>query len=167
MRALSTLYIQRMAIAVLLLLTLSLQLEAQLADTRKVITCTVLSPTLQPGQEQFELQVLLSANEGWYIYAPTGVNSSQGMIETKASILLPEGFAKVGRIKIPEPTFKDGYEILEGDAILMTQKIKVLPMTKPGVYELKASITWQACNGQTCLQPMTDQITTEFHYKTK
>jgi hypothetical protein len=108
--------------------------------------------------EQFQISVLFFVSPEWYIYAPTGNNAAQGMIETEVIFSLPHGIKRDGKMKMPEPVFKNGHEVYEGDAISMSQVLHVLPSSKSGVYEINGKVTWQTCNSSLCLPPVTDEV---------
>jgi DsbC/DsbD-like thiol-disulfide interchange protein len=115
------------------------------------------SHVIQQGKE-FQISVLFSIQREWYIYAPTGNNSAQGMIETNVILTLPKGITRAGKIKLPEPRFKNGYEVYEGKGITMSQVLQVSPDLKQGQYEIKGRVMWQTCNSEICLPPVTEEI---------
>jgi DsbC/DsbD-like thiol-disulfide interchange protein len=108
--------------------------------------------------EQFQIHVLFSVVPGWYIYAPTGKNAAQGMIETEVIFSLPQGIKRDGKMKIPEPVLKNGHQVYEGKEILISQVLRVLPSSKLDAYEIKGKITWQTCNSSICLPPITEDV---------
>lgn len=105
----------------------------------------------------FSIEVELSVEPGWYIYAPTGSNAAQGMIETQVVFTLPEGLNKAGRMHVPDATLKDGYEVFTGGEITLSQPIKA---KKPGVYVLKGRIVYQTCSTGVCMPPLTEHFET-------
>jgi hypothetical protein len=48
--------------------------------------------------EQFQISVLFFVSPEWYIYAPTGNNAAQGMIETEVIFSLPHGIKRDGKM---------------------------------------------------------------------
>jgi thiol:disulfide interchange protein len=113
---------------------------------------------VRPGK-QFKIDVLFSVQPEWYIYAPTGINAADGMIETKIIFQLPEGITRSGKMKLPKAVYKNGHEVYEGTNITMSQTLLVSPSLQPGEYEIRVRITWQSCNSVICLQPVTEEVT--------
>jgi hypothetical protein len=124
----------------------------------EVVQYIIVKPDEVQRGEEFQLSVQFSIKPEWYIYAPTGNNAAQGMIETSVVFALPKGFTRVGKIKLPEPLFKDGHEVYEGKDITMSQLLRATPDLKTGQYEIKGKITWQTCNSVICLAPVTEEI---------
>jgi hypothetical protein len=116
----------------------------------------------QPGEvnrgTKFQIRVLFTVQYGWYIYAPTGINAAQGMIETNVIFSLPHGIVRDGKIKLPDPHFKNNHEVYEGDSIIVMRSLRTASDLKPGLYEINGKITWQTCNSEICLPPVTDEI---------
>jgi hypothetical protein len=126
--------------------------------SNEVIQFSIEKPeAIQHGKE-FQVDFLFSIKPEWYIYAPTGNNAAQGMIETKVVFRLPEGITRAGKIKLPEPLLKNGYEVYEGKDIRMSQTLKAASTLKPGQYEIKGKVTWQTCSTDLCLPPETEEI---------
>jgi hypothetical protein len=127
-------------------------------DRESVVQYVLEKPDIVSRGKEFDVSVLFSVQPQWYIYAPTGVNAAQGMIETQVVFILPPGLSRVGKIKLPETTFKNGHEIYEGKNIAMTQTIRVPSDLSPGIYEIKGKVIWQTCNSDICLPPISDKI---------
>jgi thiol-disulfide isomerase/thioredoxin len=106
----------------------------------------------------FEVNVTFSIQKEWYIYAPTGVNASRGKIETKVVFTPPSGISRSGKIQLPKPHYKNGYQAYEGDSITMSQKFQLSETIKPGQYEINVKVTYQTCNDEICLPPVTDEV---------
>lgn len=132
--------------------------QPDLIGVGKVVNCVLDVPDQVSANTLFEVKVLLDIHPEWYIYAPTGVNAAQGMIETTVKFLLPTGMVRVGKIKSPEPLYKDGHEVYKGKNVIMVQTLRISPSVKPGEYAVKGIITWQACSSQICLPPTTEEI---------
>lgn len=124
----------------------------------EVVQFTLQKPDeVQPGKE-FQISILLSLQPDWYIYAPTENNAAQGMIETNVVFILPKGITRAGKIKLPEPHFKNGHEVYEGKDIAISQSLQASSSLEPGKYEIKGRVTWQTCNSKICLPPVTEEI---------
>jgi hypothetical protein len=109
--------------------------------------------------DSFTITAVFTVQPDWYIYAPTGGNAAQGMIETNIIFMLPPGITRVGRLQLPESHYKSGHEVYEGDSIVMGQQLLVGKDVKPGSYSLKSKVTYQTCNPSICLPPVTDEVT--------
>jgi DsbC/DsbD-like thiol-disulfide interchange protein len=144
--------------------TLVLVLLAGIAMTQdqrgsnSVVQYTIQQPDEVNLGSKFQIGIIFTVQPGWYIYAPTGVNAAQGMIETNVIFSLPRGIVREGKVKLPDPHFKNGHEVYEGDSIMVSQVLKIGPGFKPGPYEIQGKITWQTCNSDICLPPTTDEI---------
>jgi Disulphide bond corrector protein DsbC len=62
----------------------------------------------------------------------------------------------VGKIKLPEPNYKNGHEVYQGK-ITMSQTLQASSSLKPGNYEIKGKVIWQACKSDLCLPPITGE----------
>jgi hypothetical protein len=131
----------------------------------EVVTYSIQQENIIASKNSTSINVLFNTAPGWYIYAPTGANAAQGMIETRVQFLLPEGISRKGRIKTNEPFIKNGFEVFEGTDISMKQELQLSPSLRSGTYEIKAKIIWQACSAESCLPPVTDVIVTTINYK--
>lgn len=134
--------------------------RAQLRNPQ-LVTYTVQKPDEVEKGKLFNINILLSVEPDWYIYAPTGTNAAQGMIETKIVFTLPKGISRVGKMEVPEPLYKEGFEVLQGN-IVMHQAFKA---AKPGAYTITGKITYQSCSTDVCLLPVTEKFTTTLHIK--
>lgn len=118
----------------------------------------VLPPeAIRPG-DSFEVMAKFSTAPGWYIYAPTGRNQGNGMVETSLKFVVPEGVELNGSAETPIPKIKGMYEIYEGNKILIKQKFNTMAHLQSGVYEITASVTYQTCNHEMCLPPYTENL---------
>jgi thiol:disulfide interchange protein len=122
---------------------------------QEIVTYELTKPAEVKTGEPFEINTKFVVADGWYIYAPTGVNEAQGMIETRVIFNLPQGITRAGKPKLPESQFKNGHEIYEGNSILMSQALKA---SKTGAFNVKARVTYQTCNDKICLPPRTDDL---------
>jgi DsbC/DsbD-like thiol-disulfide interchange protein len=123
-----------------------------------VVHYTIQQPAEVKRGSTFEISVLFTVKPNWYIYAPTGINEAQGMIETNVVFSLPRGIVREGKMKLPDPHYKNGHQVYEGDSIMISQVLKIVPGLKPGPYEIEGKVTWQTCNSDMCLPPVTDAI---------
>jgi hypothetical protein len=141
---------------------LSTSLQAQkIREREQIVKYSVSNPQHVKRGETFSVDVVFKIVPGWYIDAPTGVNAAQGMIETNVIYRLPEGLTRSGRPQLPEAMFKNGHEIYEGDSVVMRQSFKASETLKPGPYIIKGKITWQTCNNNICLPPVSEEISSE------
>lgn len=126
--------------------------------SQEIVRYSVQSlPKVSRGKE-FQVDVTLHIQPGWYVYAPNGVNASMGLIETSCVLQLTNGFQKISKFKFPDPEFKNGHAVYEGDSIIISQKLLVNHSTKDGKYEIKGKLKWQCCNADICLAPNEEDI---------
>jgi len=149
-------------LATTVLILVNTNLQAQKSKEREQIVKYTITNTQQVKRgEVFTVDVVFQIVPGWYIYAPTGVNAAQGMIETNVIYRLPEGFTRAGRPELPEAMFKNGHEIYEGDGVIMRQRFKTTDGLRPGKYAIHGKVTWQTCNNNICLPPVSEEIISE------
>jgi DsbC/DsbD-like thiol-disulfide interchange protein len=149
------------ALATSFFILINTNLYAQTREREQIVRYTVNNPLPVKRGETFKIDIVFRIVPGWYIYAPTGVNAAQGMIETNVIYRLPEGLSRAGRPELPTPMFKNGHEVYEGDGVVMTQTFKASADLKPGTYTIKGKITWQTCNNNICLPPVSEEIVSE------
>lgn len=142
----------------LLNLCLILWSSGQAQDEEDIVTFAIHKPGEVKHGDVVQIDVMFRVAPNWYIYAPTGSNAAQGMIETNVIFTLPKGITRSGKMKLSESVFKNGHEILEGDSIRMSQQLAVASSLKQGEYAIKGKVTWQTCNGDICLPPVTEEI---------
>lgn len=111
------------------------------------------APASVSAGTEFDVTVTFDIDSNWHIYAPTGNNAAQGMIETKVKYDLPEGIKAVGSLYFPEG------EVLYGKGVEMVQTLQATKGLKAGKYTIKTKIGYQACNPQLCLPPVVEKIT--------
>ena len=114
------------------------------------VTYKVNTPKKAKKNKEFKINVDFQTHRDWYIYAPTGSNEPQGMIETKVTFEVPDGVDLVGDLSIPAPKPKGMYQIYDGKKIQFSQKLKA---TQKGKKEIKVIVLYQTCNPQMCLPP--------------
>ena len=118
------------------------------------------SPLVLKSGGSADITVKLDMQDGWYIYAPTGRNTSQGMKETDVSFHFPDGMQPGGALKLPLYGLKGSYEIYSGAGVTWKQPIEAAPEAPPGDYEVTTEVTYQTCNDDMCLLPRTETIVT-------
>ncbi|HTF20891.1 MAG TPA: protein-disulfide reductase DsbD domain-containing protein [Chryseolinea sp.] len=143
------------ALITFMLLTLCMTGQTQVAATQ-LVTYKLQHPDEAEKGKPFNINVLFTIEPEWYIYASTGTNAAQGMIETKVTFSLPPGITMAGRMEMPEALFKNGYEVLEGKDIAMRQSFYA---AKAGSYEINGKVMWQTCSADVCLPPVMDEFT--------
>lgn len=114
------------------------------------------SDSIQSGK-QFEIKVIIDIKEGWYIYAPTDINSAQGKVGTKVTFRLPAGIKTIGKIKLPGDN-NEMLGIYSGNNVIMSQKFEITKTMKTGEYSIIANLTYQSCNDNICLPPVQKEI---------
>lgn len=114
------------------------------------VTYQVNTPKKAKQNKEFQISVDFQTHADWYIYAPTGSNESQGMIETKITFELPEGVSLVGELNIPAPKPKGMYQIYDGKKIRFSQQFKA---SQKGEKQIKVIVLYQTCNKDMCLPP--------------
>jgi len=111
---------------------------------------------VQPGAP-FDLEVRLSLQRGWYVYAPTGVNAEQGLIET-AVRMRDHQYAQFAPSRFPDPIALGAYDILAGQDVRIHQPVRLHPRTPSGESLIRGVVAYQTCDGDTCLPPVEHPI---------
>ena len=111
--------------------------------------------------EQGELRLVLRLESPWYIYAPTGGNAAQDMLETGVTMRRHEQIQFAGA-KFPAAEPYGTFTIFTGD-IVVTQPFRVRPRTEAGVYGVHGAVDYQICDGEICLPPDTAEFMVEIH----
>ena len=106
------------------------------------------------------IRISFDMRDGWYIYAPTGRNASEGMIETNAEIRLPPGMETVGDMNLPLHSFKGLFEIYSGGDVRWAQGIQADESVVPGAHLAETEVTYQTCKDDLCLPPRTELFQT-------
>lgn len=105
-----------------------------------------------------DIKVQLDMMDGWYVYAPTGRNTGQGMKETSVVFSLPDGLQGAGAVRMPPYGFKGSYDIFSGLGVTWAKPIAAMAGTLPGLYEVNAEVTYQTCKDDICLLPQTETV---------
>ena len=103
-------------------------------------------------------------SEGWYIYAPTGRNALNGMVETNVEFEFPDVFRADGAVHYPAYRYKDVYDVYM-EKTAMSQAVVTASGAKPGTYEVTARVTFQVCKEDLCLPPRTESLTAAIDLK--
>lgn len=146
------------------------ELKGETDDKNPVLLSAVLNK-LPDGT--MEVVIRMKIHQGYHTYA--NVSDQEPFIPTVVDIALPEGFQKVGELKIPE--FKKsgdaGTTVYEGDGVFR-QKIKRLQANGQqskgqqvkdqqskgaGPGEIKCTISYQCCDNSICFPPAEKVIT--------
>ena len=125
--------------------------------THPPVTLAFVAPEKFRAREATDLAVSFTMRPGWYIYAPTGRNAQQGMIETSVTFELPDGVLATGGRRLPLHHFKGPYDIYEGADRLWAQPVEA---GAPGPHEIVAKVTYQTCRDDLCLPPRTETLRT-------
>lgn len=121
------------------------------------VTLELNLPNEMGTKEQAEVSVTFTIAEGWYIYAPTGRNTEQGMAETEVSFTVPGEIERVGDLKQPMIQFKGMFDIFNGPSVDFGQRFAT-NNTEPGTYEFAAEVTFQTCKEDLCLPKQTETL---------
>jgi DsbC/DsbD-like thiol-disulfide interchange protein len=120
---------------------------------------TFAAPKLVSAGKEFDVKVVFDMAAGWHIYAPTGRNAANGMIETTVKFDVPEGIETVGAVLFPEG------EVFYGKGIEMVQTLQAKDGVKSGKYSIDAKVRYQTCNADMCLPPVTETVSAVIEVK--
>jgi hypothetical protein len=147
-----------MRVAILYVFIILLKCGPLSAQTGSPVSYAIPKRVEVTAGSSFTLTATFKVPEPWYVYAPTGDNAAQGMIETRIIFVLPQGISRLGKPQLPESRFKNGHEVYQGADIRIGQQFSLAKDLKPGEYSIKAKVTYQTCNGDICLPPQTDEV---------
>ena len=133
------------------------------ADSYPVQVSLSLADSFATGAKG-EVAVNFSMSEGWYIYAPTGRNALNGMVETNVEFEFPDVFRADGAVHYPAYRYKDVYDVYMENTAL-SQAVVTASGAKPGTYEVSARVTFQVCKEDLCLPPRTESLTAAIDLK--
>ena len=127
------------------------------ADSKLPVKLELVVPETVDLGSTAEVSLTIDIKDGWYIYAPTGKNSEQGMKETKVSFTVPDSIQQIGKVKMPIHQFKGSYDVFRGSDLAVIQKIGTED-SAPGEYTIESTVTYQTCNDDICLPPKTVEL---------
>jgi hypothetical protein len=109
------------------------------------------APAVRSG-EVGEVRLILAMDSPWYVYAPTGANARQGLIETQVRV------APIQQIQFADPKYPEAkpygaFDVWRGRSNVIRQPFRVRPRTPAGHYRVNGYVDYQTCNGKTCLPP--------------
>ena len=87
------------------------------------------------------------------MYAPTGVNRAQGLIETNV-IFDEHPTIKMASLETQDVDTVSTYEVMFGPEINFSIPYRVSPRVGPGRYPVSGRLEYQACDGEICLPPI-------------
>lgn len=122
------------------------------ADNERSVTYKVEAPEEVKVGENIDIKVILDIKKGWHIYAPNGFNASQGLIESYIEFTSPKGMT-AGEVKIPKPVDYGTTQIYRG-GVVMSQSLISKEGLAPGIYKIRGTVSYQACNVEYCEPPL-------------
>ena len=114
------------------------------------VKVTLQAPDALRAGESTELTVDFEMKPGWYIYAPTGRNTSQGMVETTVRFDYPESISASGGIKLPLMQYKGVFDIFQGTEVRWKQPVAASSSAN-GERTIECEVTFQTCKDDLCL----------------
>ena len=108
-------------------------------------------PTVRAG-EVGEVRLILTMDAPWYVYAPTGANASQGLVETRVRVA-PNDRIQFAAPRYPRSRPYGAFDVWRGRGNVIGLPFRVRPRTPAGQYRVNGYVDYQTCNGPTCLPP--------------
>lgn len=127
----------------------------QITDGSGLTAEANLPQKMIPGKAH-EIEVKVNVPKGWHAYADTEKNRSQGNIPTVIEVKLPKGFKLDGKME----TAPEGDELEEH--FYLRQRIVCPAAAKlkgQKQFDVKVRLTYQICNGGSCMSPQTVEAT--------
>jgi len=119
-----------------------------------------IEPQIAPPNQIVQLTVTIPLDPGLHLYGP---NVEKPFHATKLTVTTPGPITWDPKPIYPKTTtlesFGQTFSVLQPDKDAVTLKIygKVLTNTKPGTYNIEASLTYQACSDIACLPPVVNK----------
>lgn len=132
-------------------------------DTITAMETYVSRDMVHPG-EAFQAAVRLIIAPGWHINAnPAG---DEFLVPTTLELSGPDPSFKLMDIRYPEAvparfSFSETEAAVYSRSALILLDVEAGPGLLPGSHELKATVTWQACNDVSCLPPESVEVVIE------
>jgi hypothetical protein len=109
-----------------------------------------------------ELRLILTMDPPWYVYAPTGTNARQGLVETQVHVASSQQI-QFADPKYPQAKPYGAFDVWRGRGNVIRQPFRVRPRIPPGRYLVKIYVDYQTCNGRTCLPPDRIRLSVPIH----
>ena len=98
------------------------------------------------------LRLVLSIDAPWYIYAPTGLNADQGMVEASVEM------RRSDQVQFRDATFPEAipfgeFDVLMDERVEIIQPFRVRTGAAPGETVIQGRFEYQACKAEFCLPP--------------
>lgn len=125
-----------------------------ITDGSKVKATVELPQKMYAGKEHY-VEVEVHVPEGWHAYGDTETNRKNGNIPTAMEVILPQGFELQGKLQTrPLQDEMQGRFFLRQDFVCPTVN-KLKGKTE---FPVKVKLTYQICNGGSCLPPHTVEV---------
>ena len=128
------------------------------ASDYPVTVALEIPDSIAPGSaETVALRVDIA--NGWYIYAPTGRNTAQGMIETSVRFDAAEPLSLV-KMNMPRLIqYKGAFDTYTGPSVRWRQEVAAEADPRAAETEVSCTVTFQTCKDDLCLPPKTETLT--------
>jgi len=150
-----------LALASILAFVAALPASAAVQREEKGRLSVALDRTAHPAGGTARLAAVLDIEEGWHVNAHRP--SFEFLIPTAMVVETPDGWGEA-RIAYPEAESKafafadEPLEVYEGRVVMLAE-LPVPATAADGDYPVTAAVTYQACNDDSCLPPVTTRAT--------
>ena len=117
---------------------------------RPVTAALGLQPARAARGESLTLVVKIQTAPTWHIYAADSTTGTG--IPTTLKLELPEGVEAVGEWVWP-PARQDGQSRVHEGSIEVRRRLKIGSRAKPGLVQVKCTLSYQACDPFSCRPP--------------
>ncbi len=125
-----------------------------ISDNSQVTATASFPQKMRPGKNYIEVKVNIP--DGWHAYGDTENNRKQGNIATSIEVMLPKGFEPEGKVET-QPALQDeltDHFYLRRNFICPTEN----KLKGEKEFPVKVKLTYQICNGSSCLPPTTLEV---------
>ena len=131
------------------------EVSFDIKDNSKVSAVVSFPQKMRPGKNHY-IELRATLPEGWHAYADTEHNRQEGNIVTEMKVEMPKSFKLIG--KATNSSQEDeltNYFYLRQDFTCPTES----KLKGQKEFTVKVTLTYQICNGGSCLPPTTVETT--------
>ncbi len=110
----------------------------------------IVPESFEPGG-MFEIEIVFTLEEGWYIYSPAlPADNPYGMAPLSVEFKLPRFFYTFDVLLTPEPRMKGLMPVFDTQTVRIRQKIDAPSYLRESAYPFTCTVRYQACNPEMC-----------------
>ena len=146
---------------------LKIKTENRLTRKSGPVTVSIEATKNPDGYEvPMVIRVKFKMDSGWYLYADTKHNRESGYVPTTIEFVSCEGAKESGKVSTPEMFNPEGVAKYQGKELLFEQVFRIgRKYFEEKNKRVDVKVTYQTCNKDMCLPPVTIEKRLEFEFK--